>query len=244
MNGANLLIINALQGGGGHRLGRIFSCFNDVYWYAHDNNGWNPWEFALNKKVIEATFAKSHYDRILSDGSRVPLIGSRIEKYWDNEFWYYNWLSIMSTLNLPDQYITYVVHDSPKYLRRLFPKSYIVNLIGDPADATEHHMNTSAKFRIDYKFKGQLPNYKSEWVILRDSLIKINNRTTAQQAWEHAHPHEKYYDYILKDNTDSNKKNIKEKDYANVNVEYKSFDPTIIEDLGSLDVNYKRLMRS
>ena len=72
----------------------------------------------------------------------------------------------------------------------------------------------------------------------------MNNQTTAQQAWEYLHPHKKYYEHMLKCNTKSNKKNIKEKDYANLNVEYKSFDPTIIKDLGSLDVNYKRLMRS
>ena len=81
MSGAQLLIINSLQGGGGHRVGRIFSCFNNVYWYGHDNNGWKPWEFALNTKLKEAQFSKMHYDRILSDGTPVPLIGSRIQKY-------------------------------------------------------------------------------------------------------------------------------------------------------------------
>ncbi len=243
MNGAHLLIINSLQGGGGHRLGRIFCCYDNVYWYAHDNNGWNPWEFALNNNIKETKFARMHYDRILSDGSIVPLIGSRIEKYWDNEYWYYNWIKIMSNLDLPDQYITYVVHDNPKYLRRLFPKSYIVNLIGDPISATDHHMNTSAKFRINYKFEGQVPNYKSKWVKLRDELIKMSDQTTAQQAWEFMHPNKEYYDYILKDNIKSNKKNIEEKDYADLSVEYATFDPTKINTFGKLNANYKRLMR-
>lgn len=244
MSGAQLLIINSLQGGGGHRVGRIFSCYNDVYWYSHDNNGFQPWEFALNTKVKEAQFSKMHYDRLLSDGTRVPLIGSRIEKYWDNENWYYNWLAIMSKLKLPKKYITYVVHDSPEYLRRLFPKSYIVNLICDPKDATDHHMKTSANFRIDFKLAGQRPNYKSKWVKLSDAILDLHNSATEKEAWEFINPKKSYYNHMLKINDNKNEKNIKEKSAANITIDKVSFDPTKIEDLGKLDVNYKRLMRS
>ena len=74
MNGANLLIINSLQGGGGHRLGRIFSCFHDVYWYAHDNNGWKPWEFALNKEIGDIADAQT------KDLSRMYYIPAKYKK--------------------------------------------------------------------------------------------------------------------------------------------------------------------
>ena len=69
---------------------------------------------------------------------------------------------------------------------------------------------------------------------------KINE----QQAWELSHPDKNYYFYMLDNNKKSNQKNIKQKKYADLNIEYTSFDPTIIKDLGSLDANYKRLMRS
>ena len=49
---------------------------------------------------------------------------------------------------------------------------------------------------------------------------------------------------MLKINNNKNEKNIKEKLAANITIDKVSFDPTKIEDLGKLDVNYKRLMRS
>lgn len=243
MSGAQLLIINSLQGGGGHRLGRIFSCFNSVYWYAHENNGYNPWEFAHNDKIKEALFSKMHYDRLLPDGSMVPLIGSRIEKYWDNEDWIDNWKKIMGTLTLPKAYITYVIHDSPSYLRRLFPESFIVNLISDPVQATEHHLRTSGNFRIDFKHKGQRPDYDSEWVTAQKELLEMNKNATEKELWEYRHG-TNYESSMLELNEFYNQRNINEQDLADITVDWDTLDPLLYEDkLGKLDANYERLMR-
>lgn len=243
MSGANLLIINSLQGGGGHRLGRIFSCFENVYWYAHVNNGMHPWEFAQNDKIKEAQFSKMHYDRLLPDGTMVPLIGSRIEKYWDNEDWYHNWEKIISTLTLPSQYITYVVHDSPQYLRRLFPKSFIVNLISDPVVATHHHLRTSGNFRIDFKHKGQRPDYDSEWVMAQKKLLQINPDATEKDLWEYRYDMN-YEAGMLELNEYYNSINISEKKYSDITLYHETLDPLKYENqLGKLNVNYERLMR-
>jgi hypothetical protein len=242
MIGVKLLIINSLQGGGGHRLGRLFSCYKNVYWYKHPNNGLKPWEFAQNDKIKEAIFSKYHYDRILEDGTPIPLIGSRIEKYWDNSDWYYNWRQLMANIKLPKKYITYVVHDSPSYLRLYFPKAYIVNLLSDPDYATKRHMQTSANFRINFKLIGQRPNYKSVWVKKVDELLMINPDATESDLWEYMYG-TNYYDEMIKRNRNKNKINDAEKESADITIDLDSFDPQSLEDyFGKINANYKRLM--
>lgn len=242
MNGAKLLIINSLQGAGGHRLGRILSCFEDVYWYSHPNNGLEPWSLALNNKIKESAISKYHYDRILSNGESIPLIGSRIEKYWDSPKWYDNWLSIMNTLDLPDKFLTFVVHDSPKYLRSFFPEAFIVNLICDPDKSTDRHMNTSAKFRIDFKLKGQRPDYKSVWVKASEQLLSKNKNATEADLWEYMYKTDHYQGMKIK-NREANKLNFKEKSYANITLDYESLKLYDLEKyFGVLDASHKRLL--
>jgi len=250
MNGAvntnyNLLIINSLPGSGGHRLGRIFSCYDSVHWYSHDCNGDYPWTFKKNDTVKEAEFSKYHYDRILKDHVYVPTIGGRIKKYWDNEFWFRNWHRIMSNLPLPNGYLTFIVHDNPKYLRRLFPESIIVNLISNPEEASERHLNTSANYRIDYKLKGQLPNYRSKWVKARDELLKINPNATEKDIWMYQN-NSSYQDYCKHIKIEIQKKNelnILEKSYADITLSWYNFDPLKYQEiLGPINENYNLLL--
>jgi len=244
MSGARILIINSIQGGGGHRLGRIFSCYENIYWYSHPNNGLTPWTFATNGKLKEAAFSKYHYDRILEDGTRIPLIGSRIEKYWGNDDWLANWKQLMANIILPDKFITFVVHDSPTYLRRLFPRSVIVNLLSNDTDyATDRHMETSANFRIDYKFEGQIPKYKSKWVRTRDALLELNKDVTEKEAWSFMHPDQNYYEHMLKFNKESNTKNFIERKDADYTITWQTFQPDYFQEhFGKIDNNYRNLI--
>lgn len=242
---SKLLIINSLSGGMGHRLGRIMSCYDKVHWYSHPNNGYHPWEFASTDAVRESAFSKYHYDRILPDGKHLPLIGSRIEKYWDNKYWLENWYDLISVMDLPDGYLTYVVHDSPMYVRDRFPESIIINLIGDPMSATKRHMATSAKFRIDYAMDDQLPRYRSEWVKTRDRLLVSNPSATVEDLWIYSNggTSEDYEAYVLASNRDANLRNIDESAFANITVEWDSFDPNSHVDLlGAIDERYAMLM--
>jgi len=243
MSGAKLLIINSLQGGGGHRLGRILSCYENVYWYSHPNNGEYPWTFSTNDKIKEAAFSKYHYDRILEDGTRIPLIGSRIEKYWGNDDWLVNWKQLMANIVLPDKFITFVVHDSPSYLRRYFPKSVIVNLMSDPLLSTKRHMQTSANFRIDFKLEGQVPNYKSKWVKVRDALLELNKDATEKEAWTFINAGKNYEEHMKDYNLKANKKNFDERKDADYTISWNTFEPEFFQQyFGELDAHYERLL--
>ena len=240
-----ILIINTTQGSGGHRLGRIISCFDNVHWYSHPNNGIYPWKFSTTREIAEIFFTKYHYDRILPDNSVIPLIGSRIEKYWDNQRWFDNWHKIMETKSLPDEYLTIVVHDSPQYLRNLFPTSLIVNLLEDPVTATERHLALSVNYRINYKFKDQIPAYKSKWVLLKDELLKINPSATEKDLWIYKNNSNEndYKKATLEEIQDKYNKNIKEQDYADITLRWETFNLREHEQLlGNLDLKYKELI--
>lgn len=242
---SKLLIINSLSGGGGFRLGRILSCHEKVYWYSHPDNGSQPWTFATTDAVKETAFSRYHYDRILPDGTYLPLIGSRIEKYWDNEGWLENWHATMRGMDLPAGYLTYIVHDSPAYLRKRFPDSLIFNLIGDANLATKRHMMTSANFRIDYAMDGQLPTHKSEWVKDRDALLARNPTATVKDLWMYKHGGtlDDYEACVFDSNKAANIRNMEERSFADVTLEWDSVDPSIHTGiLGRIDERYETLM--
>lgn len=233
------------MGGRGYRLGRILSCYEKVYWYSHPDNGWYPWTFATTNVIKEIDFSKYHYDRILPDDTYLPLIGSRIEKYWDNEDWLDNWHELMAKINLPAGYLTYVVHDSPAYLRKRFPKSIIFNLIGDPSKATDHHMNTSANFRIDYLLENQIPSYRSNWVRVRDELLLINPDAREKDLWlyKYGGTVNDYRQSVLESNMCANQRNLDEQSFSNVTVSLDSFDPVAYENiLGKIHERYITLL--
>jgi len=238
----NLLIINSLQGSGGHRLGRIFSCYEKVYWYSHPNNGTHPWTFAENSHIKEAGFSRFHYDRLLPDGSCIPLIGSRIRKYWDSEEWFNNWKILVSNLLLTSQFYTIVVHDSPKYLRQMFKDSYIISLLSDPTESAKRHMSTSANFRIDFKMTNQRPKYESDWVKKANLLLASNPSATEKDLWEQYNSGN-YYDYVLQKTKESNELNKTEALYSNATVSWDTIDFNLLTDhFGKLDDNYKKLL--
>lgn len=252
MNGATsisskLLIINALQGAGGYRLGRIFSCHANVYWYSHPDNGKTPWSFGTTDHVREAAFSKYHYDRIIADETYLPLIGSRIAKYWDNDKWINNWYHLMSQFVLPNKYLTYIVHDSPQYLRTLFPDSFIVNLISDPAHATMRHLATSARFRIDYVMERQLPDYHSAWVKDRDNLLSVCPDATEADLWAYRHNKiiDQYPAAVLAMNQTAHAVNIEQQAYADLNLDWDTLDPYQHEKyFGKIDNYHKILMQT
>lgn len=240
-----ILIINATPGAGSHKLGRIISCFDNIYWYSHPWNGNQPWEVSIVNEIKEIYFSKYHYDRVLPDDSVIPLIGSRIEKYWDNRGWFNNWYKIMETLSLPDKYLVIVAHDSPQMLRDLFPTSLIVNLLEDPAISAKRHLALSMKYRIDYKLKNQIPTYKSKWVLLRDDLLKINPAATEKDLWMYTNNsnENEYKKTILEEIEHNYNINITEQEFADINVCWETFNPRKYEYLlGKLNPAYEELM--
>lgn len=253
----NLLLLNCIQGASAFRLGRLLCCYENVYWYKHNDNGQYPWTFHNPKTddeslLLESEFSQYHFDRLLrndQDDRRVfvPMVGSKIERYWGNTNWIYRWVDIMSKLDFPepDKYLIIIVHDSPQYLRKIFPDSFIFNLISNPDVATQRHLKTSANYRINYQFEGQRPDYKTEWVERIESLLTINPDATDKELWMYNNKstEEEYETHMYKIQRQLNDKNLSESKFANITTTWDEFDPYKLETtFGKINDNFNKLL--
>lgn len=252
-----LLFLNCIQGASAFRLGRVLSCYRNIYWYAHNDNGAVPWKFHNPKTdpestVLEAEFSKYHFDRLVKNDHNdrrvyIPIIGSKIEKYWDNTDWVKRWEQLMSNIEIPqpNKYLLFIVHDSPEYLRRLFPRSFIFNLISDSVNATNRHLKTSANYRIDYQFEGQRPDYKSKWVQQAEKLLAINPNATERDLWifNNNSNEQEYEKYMYKVQEEMNQTNFNQRKFANITTTWNDFDPYELEaTFGKINDNFNKLL--
>ena len=192
-NSDHLLFVVASAGAGGHRLGRIVSCIDNVYWYADaKTNGLNPWDIFSTNLVKGKDISPYHFDR-LTPKNVVPLIGERVEHYWLdkdlNLYYKQNWVEAMNLAgadNIIDsgKYLLWVLHDTPQYLLSRFPKSKIINLIDTNVDATiDRYIATTALFPITINNKSIKPNYQNDYAMNLDNLRKINPTPTYRDFW-------------------------------------------------------------
>lgn len=180
----NFLFVLANQGAGGHRLGRIISCLNNVYWYSSKNNGLTPSDVFYNETVAGKSISAYHYDRTIGT-STLPILGERILKWWNvedyNIFYKDYWLSELKKISLPDNMIMHwVLHDQPKDLHDRFPNAKIISLIDTDLDlVTERYTKTTSKFPCAIKHFNLKPPYKNEYARVIDSLVA----PTEQDVW-------------------------------------------------------------
>lgn len=233
-----LLFIVANPGAGGHRLGRIVSCLDNVYWYSHENNGINPWDVSSNDIVSGKNISKYHYDRLINN-TMVPLVGHRIERYWDHgdfEHYYRLWACGMETSGANSimnngQYISWVLHDQPDVLKNRFPNCKIIHL-KDPDDVLDRFMRTTALFPIHIRNTQYKPSYYSNFGSDIEHLIKYNSNPTHRDYWAwtiHGEPFYtsfydiEYRDYIdlrLKQNTQMDIPGVLNISWDNLSIEY------------------------
>jgi len=199
INSDKLLFICASPAGGGFRLGRLVSCFDKVHWYADDRNGKSPWDIFCNRpnsegdqRVTGKDISPYHYDRYVN-GTTIPLVGERIERYWNVEDleYFYNtvWFEQMKMccaqdLLNKDVYVSWVVHDSPDYIASRFPNAKIINLIdSDFSSVVERYKSTTALFPIILRNKKLKPAYKNEYANVVDELLSKNKDATYRDYW-------------------------------------------------------------
>lgn len=237
-NYSKLLFISCNHGAGGHRLGRILSCFDSVYWYAHESNGYTPVDLPKQNICLERNIASHHYDRRLSDNSIVPAIGERISLFWNDDSWLDNWNKIMNTLVLPNKYLTFVLHETPKQLREWFPKSYIINMIDDDVEySLKRHLKSSANFRINVKHHGQKPKYKNKHQNDIDHCIN-KSINTMQGLWEYQNPNKDYIENERQKMLSLNKSRLEQKAFSDHTMSWKNFS---LPDLGKCDLIFDEL---
>jgi len=192
INSDRLLFICAFPGGSGYRFGRLVSCFNNVYWYANRRNGDVPWQFVFNKEVKGKAISPYHYDRRTSK-NMIPLMGERVEKYWNStdldQYYTTIWASLMEAsgakqLIEQDQYISWVVHDTPLQLSKRFPNSKIINLIDDDVGAVvERYKETTALFPASIENSYIKPKYKNDYAVSLEELEKVNTSPSYKDLW-------------------------------------------------------------
>ena len=248
-NNTNYLFILANQGAGGHRLGRIVSCFNNVCWYSSKHNGIDPWDVFLDNTIAGKDISEYHYDRTL-DNKTVPILGERILKWWDSEDWdkFYNttWLTEFKKITLPaNMIIHWVLHDTPAELHRKFPQAKIISLIDTDIDSvTDRYMQTTARFPCAINHFNLKPSYKNQYAQYVDALIN----PTEQQLWFQINKNSTETDYINHIKENLTLLNNVRQSYVNKNyltVTWGTLDIGVLKsflDAGEIDQSYKKLL--
>jgi hypothetical protein len=173
-------------------LGRIASCLNNVYWYSHSLNGKHPWDINYNNVVLGKNISPYHYDRYI-DHNTVPLLGERIERYWnesDHEHFYNHiWATQMTECGADSamqdgNYISWIVHDLPSTLLSRFPNAKILNLIDDDLDQlVDRYKTTTALFPVHIKSFCLRPSYKNKFTQSIELLMVSNSNPTYRDFW-------------------------------------------------------------
>jgi hypothetical protein len=255
-----LLFILANPGAGAHRFGRIISCFDNVHWYSHRDNGITPWEAFKSDRIAGKSISKYHYDRLIDEETQVPIIGERIERWWfkdDVDEYYCNrWAPTIDDMDLSaigNKYIHWILHDTPDPFLRRFPNARTIALIDSDMDAVvDRYLATTARFPVNLKFYGLRPGYLNDHARnikeLEATLEQDGRDPTVQDLWNWQNPgqEDNYRDFLLEKLTDENNQR---KHYVADDYLIASWDDLNItqiqEFLGAetIDPNYRKLLK-
>lgn len=254
VNSDKLLFICASPAGAGYRLGRIISCLDNVYWYTSKGNGMHPWSVIRKNpmapsieplKVKGRKISKFHYDRKTNLGI-VPLVGERVEKYWNKDDLDYYYSTVWNQLMIKSGadeivknnfYLTWVVHDTPRYLLDRFPNSKIINLIdNDTRETSKRYMTTTAHFPVEIENNDIKPIYFNEYAKSLNQLKAINGSPTYKDYWAWTNYNiEKYDESLNEEYFSSIFKNLSklatEKNFFNLNCLTVSWNDLKITDI-------------
>lgn len=258
LNSNKLLFVLANQGSGGHRLGRIISCLNNVYWYSNELNGKNPYDVFYNNIVNGKNISPYHFDR-LYNGVNLPVVGERLERYYellDYDQVYSLWNDYMNTIPdldnvLTNNYLLYVLHENPSNILKRFPNSKIINLIDiDINFVVNRYIETTALFPIcinniipkpwyNNLFNQQLielreicdnPTYRDYWAYINYNTIYLKNYELQYR---------KYVEEIIQPREELIHKSVLNITWSSINMdELMKFTKSM-----SIDENYKLLIK-
>lgn len=252
------LFILCNQGAGGHRLGRIISCIDNVLWYSDTKNGDNPWDTFFIDSVAGKNISPNHYDRIIGKET-VPLLGERIERWWNKEDLdnFYNDIWSKEILKfqplLATKYIHWVIHDVPQHILSRFPNAKVIALVDNDIDAVvDRFLKTSAKFPCYYHHKKLKPNYLNNYAKSVDALEEIKKNATDRDLWifknylTSADYDSDYQTYLHKKIKEENDLRSNFEDHRYLKITWQDFDINeIIDFLQAKDINpnYKILLQ-
>jgi hypothetical protein len=202
-NSDKLIFILASAGGGGHRLGRIVCCFNNVFWYEAIRNGKYPWRIFPSDQVKGKDISPYHFDR-RTNTDMIPLVGERIERFWNaedfNTLYSTVWNQQMSAAGADaiisnGKSLVWVIHDTAEYILAKFPNAKIINLVDQDINyVIERYLKTTALFPVTIENRNLKPGYVNRHAQLIDDLLIARAPLSACQddptyrdlwAWEY-----------------------------------------------------------
>lgn len=234
----NYLFILANQGAGGHRLGRLISKLDSIYWYASKKNGMTPDDVFYDSApgaVLGKSISEYHYDRLVGD-DMVPLVGGRIEVWWNSEdtdlFYNTVWKSRMTKFSniLETQYLHWIIHDTPLPLLTRFSNAKVISLIDtDVESVADRYLRTTAKFPAYYRLPGLKPEYKNQYAMDVDAIETIKPKATLQDLWEYQNPGQDHEQFIRDTLRSNNDERIKIDHPRHLKITWNDLDLTTIE---------------
>jgi hypothetical protein len=253
-----LLFVLASPGGGGHRLGRLVSCLNNVHWYSHAFNGLQPYDVSYNNIVNGKDISPYHFDRLYNNRI-IPVVGERLERYFDSadhDKVYKLWNDYMNTTDidqiLSNKYLLYVLHDNPADILNRFPNCKIINLIDVDIESTaDRYIKTTALFPIHINSINPRPWYINAFNKKITELCSMVDKPTYRDYWAYITYNTlyvddyvmEYKDYVIKIITEHNNSLIT--DYRVMNTTWESIDvDELIQFINavSIDSNYTKLL--
>ena len=253
-----LLFVLASPGGGGHRLGRIVSCLDNVYWYSHEFNGLNPYDVSYNNVVNGKDISPYHFDR-LHKNKILPVVGERLERYFDSADYdevYDLWNNHMDSAGIDqimeNKYVLYVLHDKPENILKRFPNCKIINLVDIDIELTaDRYMNTTALFPIHINSIVPKPRYINTFNEKLIELRSVTSKPTYRDFWAYTKYNTLYvtdYDmeykkYVIKIITEHNNSSIT--DYRVTNITWEGMEVLKLIQFcnsQSIDSNYTKLL--
>ena len=252
----NYLFILANPGAGGHRLGRMISCFNNVYWYSAGRNGYDPWDVYVHDKVVGKNISEYHYDRYVKE-FQVPIVGERIEQYWHEEdvdkFYHSIWSKQIRNPEfmkiIEQKYLHWILHDLPDNLLKRFPNCKIIALIDtDKTSTVKRYVETTANFPAYVRHRGLMPEYATQRRLQLEELHSKNNSATEKDFWFYCNPGATDKDFLTHIKNKLNNDNLARKEFKSpqyMTVTWKNLNVEKIKNFigaDSINENYKTLL--
>ena len=226
------IFISSEVGVESHKLARVLATMPCMYWYSCKENGINPWNVS--------TVTNQYFDRITPKGI-LPPTHDAVEKYMPNEKQYYKLFDELfektggADIINNDQRVIYCTNSMPNKLLEYFPNSLILNIVHDPALATNNYIDYATNTPGLVTHDGVVPK-DNEYLAFLKILHSRKEDLTIADIWAFERK-KKFYDPIMEEKF---KKEIYAKMFSS-NIFRKAVEHDRVLNISSNKFNYKEI---
>jgi hypothetical protein len=168
----------------------------------------------------------------------VPLVGERIEKWWnpdDLDFFYKEvWTPQMIKFSkvLETQYLHWILHDNnPMHLLTRFSNAKIISLIDtDMPTVVDRYLETTAKFPSYFRMVNLRPTYLNQYAQDVETIEQQCPDATLQDLWEYQNPNGNYKQFVKNKLEEDNNERLKVDHPRHLTVTWDDLNLKTIED--------------